>query len=236
MNFIGWVIVLAVLWLVLTGGLAYSDARHLGVNHTAAFRLAIAALLRPQVYWYQERVQYLPSAERSRLQMKEARRLGLQKVDNLRCPLCGAEIEQAWALDPSRRLTVRKRPTACPRCDFRLDSCRHCLHFKADSGLMHGDDWTQGRCTAHKAVQPVEEFCPPSVTRELQKRGYTHLPAPMRIVDSYVPLENCSAFVFDEHRLRANGVHCPGLRQRGLLDRTANDPVSCSTSDNAWLV
>lgn len=229
---IAWVIVSIIFWLTLSGGLVYGDARRLRVSHAHALRLAASAWLRPQVYWYQERLQYLSPAEHSHLQIEEARRLGLQRVDNLRCPLCGAEIEQAWALNLAGRLTVRKRPTACPQCDFRLDSCRYCVHFKAERGLMHSDDWTQGCCTVHKTVQPVEEFCPPSVARELQKRGYTHLPAPTHIVDSYVPLENCSAFILDEHRLRASGVRCPGLRQRGLLDRAANSTMSCSTDNS----
>ncbi|MGC8786231.1 MAG: hypothetical protein ACP5Q1_02255 [Anaerolineae bacterium] len=221
MGFTGWVVILIMLWLALAGGLAYGDARHLGVNHAHALRIALSALLRPHVYWFQERLHYLPPVERARLQAQEAQRLGLQRVDHMRCPLCGAEIAQAWALDAVGRLTLRRRPISCPRCDFRLDSCRHCAHFKAEKGLMYGDDWTQGTCTVYKAVQPVETFCPPSVAQELQEWGYTHLPAPTPIVDSYVPLEKCSAFVLDEHRLKANGVHVPGLRQRGLLDKVA---------------
>lgn len=226
MDFTGWVVILIMLWLVLAGGLAYGDARHLGVDHAQALRLAFSALLHPHVYWYQERLHYLSPMARSRLQDQETQRLGLQRVDHMRCPLCGAEIAQAWALDSAGRLTLRRRPVSCPQCDFRLDSCRHCAHFKAEKGLMYGNDWTQGSCTIYKTVQPVEAFCPPSVAQELQERGYTHLPAPTPIVDSYVPLENCSAFVLDEHRLRANGVYVPGLRQRGLLDRTGSSSAS----------
>lgn len=230
MDFTGWVVILMMLWLVLAGGLAYGDARHLGVDHAQALRLAFSALLRPHIYWYQERLHYLSPMARSRLQDQETQRLGLQRVDHMRCPLCGAEIAQAWALDSVGRLTVRRRPVSCPQCDFRLDSCRHCAHFKAEKGLMYGNDWTRGSCTMYKTVQPVEAFCPPSVARELQERGYTHLPAPTLIVDSYVPLENCSAFVLDEHRLKANGVHVPGLRQRGLLDRTGSSSASSATN------
>lgn len=222
MGFTGWIVAFTALWLALAGGLTYGDARYLGVHHAHALRLAISALLRPHVYWYQERLRYLSAAERARLQAEEARRLSLQRVDHMRCPLCGAEIAQAWALNPAGRLTVRHRPVSCPRCDFRLDSCRHCAHFKAERGLMCGQDWTHGKCTVYKIVQPVETFCPPSMARELQKRGYTHLPVPTSIIDSYVPLENCSAFVLDEYRLKANGVRAPGLRRRGLLDLVSN--------------
>ncbi len=88
---------------------------------------------------------------------------------------------------------------------------------------MYDQDWTHGKCTKYKIVQPVETFCPPSVARELLERGYTHLPAPIPVADSYVPLDNCSAFVLDEYRLKANGVCPPGLRQRGLLDPFSND-------------
>ena len=233
MNLTVWVVTLIVLWLALTGGLAYGDARRLGVHRAPALRLAFSALVRPHVYWHQERLYYLSPAERAQLQRQEAQRLGLQGVANMRCPLCSAEIAQAWSLDRTGRLTVCRRPVSCPQCDFRLDSCRHCAHFKAESGLMYGDDWTRGSCTVYKTMQPVEAFCPPSVAQELQERGYTHLPAPTPIVDSYVPLENCTAFVLDEHRLKVNGVRLPGLRQRGLLDKATQDAALSATGEHS---
>ncbi len=225
-----WLVALIVFWLLLTAGPAYADARHLGASHAYAFRLALSAVLRPLAYWCQKRFQLLPAEERARLRAREAERLGLQQVDSLCCPLCGAEIQRAWVLNGSGRLAIRRGPLACPECDFRLDACRHCAHFKPESGITYSPDWSQGRCAFYKTVQPVEELCPPPVAQELQKRGYTHLPGPTRVIDSYVPVDGCSAFVLDKRRLRTSGVRPPSPRLRGLLEK-ANSGKAPSSAD-----
>jgi hypothetical protein len=60
------------------------------------------------------------------------------------------------------------------------------------------------------------------VAQRLQQRGYTHLSGPTRVIDSYVPLDSCSAFVLDERRLRSSGVKPPSRRCGGLLERASN--------------
>ena len=214
-----WMTAASAFWLLLTAGPAYVDARHLGAGHRHALRLALSAALRPLSYWYDERLRLLPSEERARLRARHAERLGLQQISNLHCPLCGTEIQRVWVLGGSGRLAVRKGPVVCPACDFRLDSCRHCAHFKQGIGIMHSHDSSHGHCTFYKTFQPVEELCPPEVAQRLQQRGYTHLSGPTRVIDSYVPLDSCSAFVLDERRLRSSGVKPPSRRCRGSIER-----------------
>lgn len=213
-------VALAVCWIAAVGGWTYADARRLGAPQKRSLRLALAAILSPARYWWGARLILLPRAEQERLLTEEAARLGLSRVDSVRCPLCGAEIERAWTIDDSGRLAVRPGPVSCPQCDFRLDACRHCRHFQpggAANSLGGVADYTHGSCGVHKRSQPVEDFCTPGMARQLRARGYDYLSGPAPILDSYLPLSGCRSFALDERRLRASGVRRPGLRQRGLL-------------------
>jgi hypothetical protein len=67
-----WMTAITVLWLLLSMGLAYVDARRWGTEHTRALRLALAAALHPLAYWCQERIRLLPAAEVARLRALEA--------------------------------------------------------------------------------------------------------------------------------------------------------------------
>lgn len=213
-------VVLPVCWLAVVGGWAYADARRLGTPHTQSLRLAWTAVRSPARYWWTSRPLLLPRPKQERLLAEGTARLGLSRVDNVHCPLCGTEIERAWIVDDTGRLDVARRAVACPRCDFRLDACRHCRHFRpggAADSLDTLTDYTRGQCGVHRQTQPVEDFCTPEMAKRLKARGYDYLAGPAPILDSYIPLSGCQSFSLDERRLRTSGVRRPGLRQRGLL-------------------
>ena len=216
-----WVLVaLPVCWLAVVGGWAYADARRLGAPQARSLRLALTAALSPMRYWWGARLLLLPRPTQERLLTEGATRLGLSRVDSVRCPLCGTGIERAWTVNNAGRLDVARRTVVCPQCDFRLDACRHCRHFRpggAAGSLDTLTDYTRGRCAVHKRSQPVEDFCAPEMAKRLRARGYDYLPGPAPILDSYIPLSECQSFSLDERRWRASGVRRPGLRQRGLL-------------------
>jgi hypothetical protein len=149
--------------------------------------------------------------------------MGLSRADGLRCPLCRAEVDRAWALTPDGRPTVTPGPVECPRCDFRLDACCHCAHFlpgrlrawgQLDFG---GGDLTFGRCDRRRVSQPVEEACAPDVARQMKARGWDRVRAPLPIVDSFLPPDDCTAFAPDRKRLQAGGVRWPDARRTALL-------------------
>ncbi|HIC87960.1 MAG TPA: hypothetical protein EYP04_00935 [Anaerolineae bacterium] len=217
----------ALLWLAVQAGRVWTDARRRGFPPRQRLWLAAQAALFPDRYWWDARLHAMPAEERDALLRQGAARLGLQRVDGLRCPLCGqAEIERAWALTKEGKLTVPRREVTCPACDFRLDSCRHCAHFlpgERGAGRTPGLSWgaetsiAYGRCNAYKEWQPVRELYAPDMVRQLESRGFSSIRAPKRIVDSYIPLEACRAFELDLKRLRANGVPSPGKTRRRLL-------------------
>lgn len=207
-------------WIAVVGGWVYADARRLGVSPARGLRFALAAVLSPIRYWGDARLALLPRSEQERLLSEEAARLGLSRVDSVRCPLCGTEIERAWTVDSSGRLAVVPGPARCPQCDFRLDACRHCHHFQpggAANSLSSLADYTSGRCRVHRRSQPVEDFCTPEMARRIKERGYDYLSGPSPIPDSYVPLDGCRSFALSERRFRTSGVRRPGMRRRGLL-------------------
>ena len=102
---------------------------------------------------------------------------------------------------------------------------------------------TSGRCSRYKQTQPVEQACAPDMARQLKARGYDRIRAPAPIVDSYLPLDACTAFQPEHKRLRANKVSWPGARQVALL-RILSPPASLKTSsgpktsegDGQWLI
>ena len=184
---------------------------------------AIWGAIVPSRYWWGARLEVMSSDAQQQLLARETRALGLTRADAERCPLCAAEIPQAWVLDGEGRVTVAPGPVQCPACDFRLDSCRHCRHFlpgepRSAFELGGGEaDITYGRCGFYKRSQPVEEAATPQMARSLEQRGYDRVRAPMRIVDSMLRPDSCRAF--DPHRKRteASDLSWPGLRRAALL-------------------
>lgn len=192
------------------------DARQHGCPRAQAARWALLSLILPERYWWGFRLEILAADEARRLLDEAAQVLGLRNVANVRCPLCGAELAQALSLTPAGGLAVQ--PGArCPRCDFRLDACRHCQHFLPEqdpTGLSLRDkDFTLGRCDRYHARQPVRE-AHPHLAERLERLGYDFVSAPKRIQDSYVPLDECTSFSVHLERLRANKVS--GLTRQRL--------------------
>jgi hypothetical protein len=118
---------------------------------------------------------------------------------------------------------VARGPVKCPRCDFRLDACRHCAHFlpgapRAWGSLSLGDDEvTFGRCGMYKTPQPVEQICPPDIAKRLKEQGHETLNAPTPVADSLVPLDGCSAFTANTQRIHDSGVRWPDARRAAAL-------------------
>ena len=179
---------------------------------------AFVGIVAPWRYWWGTRIEAMPESERADLLAYEKDASRLSRADSLRCPLCGAEVTRAWALDSKGRPTVAPGPVQCPCCDFRLDACRHCAHFIPGApGACGGDDVTCGRCNHYKATQPVEQVCSPEMARQLKARGYDQVRAPSPIVDSLAPPDSCTAFYPDCKRVRASGLRWPNARHAALL-------------------
>ena len=213
------------LWAGIQARRVWVDATRRGFAPGERLRLALKAVLRPDSYWWDARLRAMSADERAALLEAGLARLGLRTPGGLRCPLCGqAEIEDAWRLEASNRLAVRREAT-CPACDFRLDACRHCRHFRSEGDQPWGvarlvyrsDDLVSGQCSAYKRWQPVRDVLPPDVARPMERRGLTMVRAPTPIPDSYLPLEQCRAFALSEKRLKANQVPRPGKAQRRLM-------------------
>ncbi len=210
-------------WALLMGAYIWREARRWGVPHPDIWRLVLRGVMDPLRFWYFERPIHWPAETREKWLKAMAQRLGLDDVRAAHCPLCGSEIPNAWGVDRRGRLTVGPSPVHCPRCDFRLDACRHCQYFQpagassggAWSGM--GMSWTHGRCTFYKSVQPVEEITTADMARRMRERGYTHLRAPTPIADSYIPLDMCHAFALEPRFLPHSGMRKPGHRQRWAL-------------------
>lgn len=206
---------------------------------------ALLGAIAPSCYWWGARIEALSPHERADLLARETAALGLSRADSLHCPLCGAEVLHAWALASDGRPTVAPGSIVCPRCDFRLDSCRHCAYFLPGSPQAWGgrDDVTFGRCNQYKAWQPVEQACPPQMARQLKARGYESLRAPLPIMDSFLPPDFCTAFKPDRRRLRAGGIRWPDARRAALL-RLLALPLAPETTpqeelpsgDEQWLL
>ena len=141
----------------------------------------------------------------------------LAAVVNVRCPLCDTELANVLTVAASGALAIQAK-TKCPNCDFRLDACRHCRHFlPAEDGWGGQKDFTTGRCGLYRGPQPVREAYPRLAGR-LEAMGYETLSAPEVILDSYVPLNQCTGFEPDGQRLKLNQISWIG-RQRVALIR-----------------
>ena len=277
----GAIVALAVLSFVVGRGLrTWLDTGRFGWPPARRLAWALGGAVTPTRYWWGARIDALPQAEKEALLGYETRLLWLEQADSLRCPLCRAEIPNAWVLDEAGQVTVApplalhrppdavahtcprlscatasggqrqgdKRdtcacaqcrcgpasgrappgpeggPVQCPRCDFRLDACRHCAHFLPGApqawytAAWNQPDGTWGRCGHYKRSQPVEDAVDPDMARTLRQQGYEEIRAPMRIADSMLRPDFCRAFSLDRRRLRqASRVRVPGRKRAALL-------------------
>ena len=222
------------------------DAGQRGFGPALRLGWALLGAVVPSRYWWGARIGMLSPQEWADWVARETPALGLSQADSLRCPLCAAEVPRAWALDADGCSTVAPGPIECPRCDFRLDCCRHCVHFLPGKPSAWGrpsplgGDVTFGCCGHYKIPQPVERACPPEMARQLMARGYTQIRAPLPIVDSFVPPDFCTAFAPHRRRLKASEVHWPDARQTAML-RLLTPPLSSVAvppeeppSDDEW--
>jgi hypothetical protein len=255
MSSLSWAIlglaVAGLFFLVWRAGRIWQDASRLGFDRMRRFSWALLGTVVPSRYWWGARIEALSSQEQAALLADETAALGLSSADSLRCPLCNAEVAHAWALTAEGRPTSGPRPAECPRCDFRLDCCRHCAHFLLGRFQMSslssfgGGDITFGRCERYKTSQPVEQACPPEVAHQLEARGYRQINAPMPIVDSFVPPDFCTAFTPDRRRVKDGGIYWPNARRVALLRMLAPSPPVPSevalaeespAGDDQWLL
>jgi hypothetical protein len=234
MNSVFWLALgLAILsFLACRAGHIWVDAGQRGFDLVRRLGWALLGAVIPSRYWWGVRIETLSPQEQAGLLAREIGALGLSRADSLRCPLCGAEVAHAWALTPDGRPTVAPGPVECPRCDFRLDACRHCAQFLPGSPRAWGqsgwgsDDVTFGRCDHYRATQLVEQACRPEMVRRLSARGYERVRAPLSIVDSFVPPDFCPAFKPEHKRLKASEVRWPDAYRVALLRLLAPPPAS----------
>jgi hypothetical protein len=225
------------------------DSGRRGLDPARRIGWALMGAVAPSRYWWQARIEALSAQEKANLLARETTVLGLSHADGQRCPLCDSEIPGAWTLTLNGHATVAPGPVACPRCDFRLDSCRHCVHFlpgNAPPGIQFGQssaDPTSGRCRRYRTSQPVEQVCQPDIARQLRDRGYEYVRGPRPIVDSFFPPDFCTTFSLDRKRLRASQVRWPDARRVALLrllvsppSPEAGPPTESCSSDEQWLL
>lgn len=240
---------LALLFLLLyRAAPIWLDGGRRGVGPMRRITCTLMGTVAPSRYWWGARLKDMPSDEQADLLARETAALGLARADSLRCPLCGADAPRAWALDSAGRPTAAPGPIKCPQCDFRLDACRHCAHFLPGSpqawgrGSWSSDDWTFGRCSVYKELQPVEQVSSPEMARQLKARGFDQVRAPLPIVDSYMPPDLCTAFKLDRRRLQASGIRWPDARHvallhmLGVLAVSRTGPAEEPAHDEQWLV
>ena len=207
-------------WRGIVAAQAAWDARRRGFEPIAIGRWALTALLDADRYWWGARLDRLAVPEARELLAEAARAHNLLSVTDVRCPLCDTEIKNALAVADNGELYVR-RQAACAHCDFRVDACRHCAHFiPSTAGATmfdrHGD-FSHGRCGFYRAPEAVRTAYPQHASR-MEAMGYDMLPSPKPIVDSFIPLAECTAFSLKPEHLRYSGV--PGInRQRVALIR-----------------
>jgi hypothetical protein len=249
---------MAAIWLVpallagafflYRGAHCWVDAGRRSFPPPERLRWALVGAVAPARYWWRARIEAMPEQERRSLLNSETVELGLEKADSLRCPLCGAEVPSAWALDAARQAAVAPGPVKCPSCDFRLDACRHCAHFLPGAPRSpgvpswHADDITSGRCRHYKAWQAVEQTTTPEMARQLRTRGWERVRGPLPIADSFLPPEHCRAFKPDRKELKAGGIRWPDARRVALLrileplpEEKAPDP-DVAPDEELWLL
>ncbi len=207
------------IWRSIVAGRVGRDAHRHGLSICTSARWAVLALVDARRYWWSARLDLLSIDEARDLLQATAQAHRLKSVVNVRCPLCDAEIEKAFAVTEDGTLFIR-RQAACKHCDFRLDACRHCEHFlpsTAGATLFdrHGD-FSHGRCGFYRAAEPVRTAYPQHA-RRLEAMGYDMLPAPKPIADAYIPLEECTAFTLRREQLRNNGISWLGRDRVALI-------------------
>ena len=215
-------------WRLGAAARVYQDARGRRFPALPGLGYAARALVAPDDYWWGARLERLTPVEQTAALGEAARRLGLQSVANLRCPLCGQEMEKALGVSPTGQIVV-PRETTCPTCGFRLDACRHCQHFRpgaqdGGAGPAWGGmamrweiDYTQGACQLYKEARSVTEVCPPAMANKLLEMGLESVQAPKAIPDSFVPLEDCRTFTLNEEGLRRSDIRGVDRRRARLL-------------------
>ena len=211
-NTLGLLLICLVLSLVVWRGVIAvrtgRDAYRRGLSRATSVGWALESVLAADRYWWGARLDRLSVPEARDLLQVTAQAHHLSNVINLRCPLCDHEIENAFSVAADGELCVR-RQTTCPHCDFRLDACRHCAHFRpaVDSATLFDrqGDFGQGRCTFYRAVESVRTAYPQHA-RRLEAMGYDMLPVPKPIMDTYIPLEECTAFALKAEYLRHNDI------------------------------
>ena len=237
---------LAVLiFLACRAGRVWIDGGRRGITHR--LRWTLVGTVSPSRYWWGARIQALSPQERDDLLTRQTAELGLSRADSLRCPLCHSEMPHAWTLTREGRATVA--PGAkCPKCDFRLDACRHCTHFLPGAPptgpvfFSAGDDLTFGRCSFYRVSQPTEQVCPPDVARRLKERGWETVRAPLPIMDSFLPPDFCNAFVPNRKRVQASEARWPNAQRVALLRLLSPSPAPKMavseepSSDEQWLL
>jgi hypothetical protein len=236
-------------FLAFRAGRIWIDTSQRGFGLARRLGWTLLGTMAPSRYWWVARMEALSPHEQADLLARETAALGLRRADSLRCPLCGAELPHAWALTSEGRPTVAPGPIECPRCDFRLDACRHCARFLPGKPQGWGQfrwgsgDVTFGRCNHYQASQPVEQACPPEMARRLKACGHERVRAPLPIVDSFLPPDFCTAFQPDRKRLRAGGIRWPDARRAALLRLLAptpspetTPPEELSSGDEQWLL
>jgi hypothetical protein len=240
---------LALLFLLLyRAAPIWLDGGQRGMELARRLTCTLVGIVAPHRYWWGARLEGMSPGEQADLLTRETAALGLARADSLRCPLCGADVPRAWALDFDGRPTAAPGQIKCPRCDFRLRACRHCAHFLSGNppgwgrGGWSSDDWTFGRCSVYKELQPVEQVSSPEMARQLKSRGFDQVRAPLPIVDSYIPPDSCMAFKLDRRRLLASGIRWPDARRVALLRMIRVPAVSRAgpaeepAHDEQWLL
>jgi hypothetical protein len=206
-------------WRGISAAQVAMDAHRRGFRPIENIGWASTAVFAADRYWWGARLDRLATPEARELLEETAQAHGLLSVVNVRCPLCDSEIKNALAVADGE-LYVR-RQAACQHCDFRVDACRHCAHFLPATGGItvfdqHGD-FSHGRCGVYRAVESVRTAYPRHA-RRMEAMGYDVLPTPKSIVDSFIPLAECTAFALKPELLRHSKV--PWIdRQRVALIR-----------------
>ena len=216
-------IIIAVSLLAWRGVIAVQvawDAHRRSFKPIEIGRWALVAVIDADRYWWDARLDRLAAPEARELLITAAQAHRLLSVINLRCPLCDTEIKNVFAVADNGELYVR-RQAACTHCDFRVDACRHCAHFLPATGgatvFDRRGDFSSGRCGFYRAPESVRTAYPQHARRMLAL-GYDTLPAPRPIVDSYIPLAECTAFSLRQEHLRYSNI--PWInRQRVALIR-----------------
>ena len=207
-------------WRGIAAAQMASDARRRGFKPGEIGRWALAAMFDADRFWWGARLDRLAAPEARELLADTTRAHNLLNVANVRCPLCDAEIKNVLSVAADGELVVR-RQAACAHCDFRVDACRRCAHFMpstagATAFDRHGN-FSHGRCAQYRALEPARTAYPQQA-RRMEALGYDALPTPKSIVDSFIPLAECTAFSLKPDHLGYSGV--PWIdRQRVALIR-----------------